>query len=90
MQIMYRSTRSSAFRVTASQAVLQGLAPDGGLFVPEEIPHLSVDWNTMSAQTYQETALQIMSLLLTDYTREELEGCIEKAYDSKFDIPQIT
>ena len=90
MQIMYRSTRSSDFRVTASQAVLQGLAPDGGLFVPEKLPRCAGDWNALASQTYQETALQIMSLLLTDYTQEELQGCIDRAYDSKFDIPQIT
>lgn len=90
MQIMYRSTRSSELRVTASQAVLQGLAPDGGLFVPEKIPHFTPDWTAMAAQSYQETALQVMSLLLTDYTQEELRNCIDRAYDSKFDIPQIT
>ena len=90
MQIMYRSTRSSDFRVTASQAVLQGLAPDGGLFVPEKLPRCAGDWNALASQSYQETALQIMSLLLTDYTQEELQGCIDRAYDSKFDIPQIT
>ena len=90
MQIMYRSTRSSDFRVTASQAVLQGLAPDGGLFVPEKLPRYTGDWDVLASQTYQETALQIMSLLLTDYTQEELQGCIDRAYDSKFDIPQIT
>lgn len=90
MQIMYRSTRSDKLRVTASQAVLQGLAPDGGLFVPEEIPRYTGDFGTLAQQTYQETALQIMSLFLTDYTKEELGACIERAYDEKFDIPQIT
>ena len=89
MQIMYRSTRSSELKVTASQAVLQGLAPDGGLFVPEKLPRLSGDWKALAGQSYQETALQIMSLLLTDYTQEELKNCIDRAYDSKFDIPQI-
>ncbi len=90
MQIMYRSTRDSSIRVTASQAVLQGLAPDGGLFVPEEMPHFDGNWEALSGWDYRETALQIMSLFLTDYTQEELKGCIEKAYDSKFDIPEIT
>ena len=90
MQIMYRSTRSPELRVTASQAVLQGLAPDGGLFVPEKLPRYPQDWEVLSAQSYQETALQVMRLLLTDYTEEELRNCIDRAYDSKFDIPQIT
>ena len=41
MNLMYRSTRDSENRVTASQAVLQGLSSDGGLFVPETLPVLS-------------------------------------------------
>ena len=57
MQIMYRSTRDSSIRVTASQAVLQGLAPDGGLFVPEEMPHFDGNWEALSGWDYRETAL---------------------------------
>ncbi len=89
-QIRYTSTRNRGISVTASQAVLQGLAPDGGLFVPETIPHYAGSFEKLSGQSYQETALEIMSMLLTDYTREELEQCIRSAYDSKFDIPEIT
>ena len=90
MQIMYRSTRNAGLRATASQAVLQGLAPDGGLFIPEEIPHYEGSWESLAVQTYQETAMQIMSAFLTDYTQQELKQCIDRAYDSKFDIPEIT
>ncbi len=90
MQIMYRSTRSSQIRATASEAILQGLAPDGGLYVPEELPRYTKSLETLAGQTYQETALDIMSLFLTDFTQEELKTCIDRAYDSKFDIPQIT
>ena len=90
MQIMYRSTRSSSLRVTASQAILQGLAPDGGLFVPESLPKLDPDWDRLAGLDYRETAMEVMRLLLTDYTDEELSACIRAAYDSKFDIPEIT
>lgn len=89
MQIFYKSTRNSDLRVTASQAILQGLAPDGGLFVPETIPSFDGTWEKLADQTYQETAYQVMRLLLTDYTREELQSCIARAYDDKFDTPQI-
>ena len=72
--IMYKSTRNSDLRVTSSQAILQGLAPDGGLFVPEKLPVWDGDFRKLSEQSYQETAYQIMRLLLTDYTEEELKS----------------
>ena len=54
MDILYRSTRGNAETVTASQAILKGLADDGGLFVPERIPALDVDMDTLAGMTYQE------------------------------------
>lgn len=89
MNLYYKSTRDSSLRVTASQAVLMGLAPDGGLFVPEEIPSLGVDLERLSSMTYQETALEVLKHFLADYTEEELRDCISKAYDEKFDTEVI-
>lgn len=89
MDIMYRSTRNSALKASASQAILQGLAPDGGLFVPDSIPSYDGDWEALSRQDYRTTAYQIMSLFLTDFTEEELNSCISQAYDKKFDTPLI-
>lgn len=83
MDLYYQSTRDSSLRVTASQAVLQGLAPDGGLFVPGKIPELGVELPRLASMTYQETALAVMKQFLTDYTEEELKDCIRKAYDNK-------
>lgn len=88
-QIMYKSTRNSDLRVTASQAILQGLAPDGGLFVPEVLPGWDGDIDILPEQSYKQTAYQVMRLLLTDYTEDELKSCIDKAYDSKFDDPRL-
>ncbi len=89
MEIYYRSTRGHGEQVTASQAILQGLSADGGLFVPTEIPKLDTDMKTLSEMTYQELAYEVMSKFLTDFTEEELKSCIEKAYDSKFDVVEI-
>ncbi len=89
MNLMYRSTRDSSNRVTASQAVLQGLSSDGGLFVPESVPVLQMTMEELSKLSYRETAYEVMKLFLTDYTEEELRDCIDKAYDSKFDTPEI-
>ena len=89
MELFYKSTRDSGVRVTASQAILQGLSEDGGLFVPETVPSFDVSMKELAEMTYQETAYAVMSRFLTDFTEEELKECIEKAYDSKFDLPQI-
>ena len=89
MQIMYKSTRGGAEEVTASQAVLNGLAPDGGLYVPTSIPELTVSIEDLAAMDYRQTAYEVMRLFLTDYTEEELKTCIENAYDSKFDTEEI-
>ena len=89
MDLYYQSTRDSSLRVTASQAVLQGLAPDGGLFVPGKIPELGVELPRLASMTYQETALAVMKQFLTDYTEEELKDCIRKAYDDKFDTEAV-
>ncbi len=89
MDLFYTSTRDGSVRVKASQAILQGLSPEGGLFVPEEIPALDRSLEELAGMTYRETAYEVMKLFLTDFTREELLHCIESAYDSKFDTPEI-
>ena len=87
--LFYRSTRSKNETVKASEAILKGLANDGGLFVPESIPALDKSLEELSQMTYQETAYEVMKLFLTDFTEEELKDCINKAYDSKFDTEVI-
>ena len=89
MDLIYTSTRNSDEKATASQAILKGLAGDGGLFVPDSLPKLDVDMDTLAKMSYQETAYEVMKLFLTDFTEEELKSCIAKAYDSKFDTEEI-
>lgn len=89
MDLIYRSTRNKEEKVTASEAILKGLAKDGGLYVPSEIPKLSVTLEALTKMSYQETAYAVMAEFLTDFTKEELESCISKAYDSKFDTEEI-
>ena len=89
MVLLYGSTRGGETGVTASQAVLKGLADDGGLYVPERIPTLDVTMDELAGMTYQETAYAVMKQFLTDYTEEELKYCISHAYDEKFDTEEI-
>ena len=89
MDIMYKSTRGNGNEVTASQAIIQGLADDGGLYVPVNIPGLPVSLSELAGKSYKETAFLIMREFLTDYTEDELKRCINSAYDSKFDTETI-
>ena len=88
-ELLYNSTRDKHNVVTASQAILKGIAEDGGLYVPQTIPTLTFDWQTLAEQSYQEVALLILSQFLTDFTEVELKECIAKAYDEKFDVLEI-
>ena len=89
MDILYKSTRGGGKPVTASEAILKGLADDGGLFVPERIPAFDRKPEEFAGLTYAETAYEVMKLYLTDYTEEELKDCIARAYDDKFDTEKI-
>lgn len=89
MAILYANTRDASEKVTASQAILNGLAKHGGLYVPTEIPKLDIPVEELAKMSYQETAYEVMSRFLTDFTEEELKNCIDRAYDSKFDTPEI-
>ncbi|MCR5107970.1 MAG: threonine synthase [Lachnospiraceae bacterium] len=89
MDILYKSTRSDTEGITASKAILKGLADDGGLFVPDRIPELKVSPSELKDMDYKATAYEVMRLFLTDYSEEELKSCIERAYDEKFDDKDI-
>ena len=85
----YISTRSKDHVLLASQAIIKGMAEDGGLFVPAEIPPIDTDLDTLSRMDYKTLAFYIMSKYLTDFTQEELKTCIDLAYNEKFDTPFI-
>lgn len=89
MEVLYKSTRGSEGKVKASEAILKGLADDGGLFVPDHIPALDMPLTELAKLSYQEVAYEVMKLYLTNFTREELETCIKRAYDDKFDTQEI-
>ena len=67
MELLYKSTRSADKTVTASYAILKGLAEDGGLFVPTSFPKLDVSIDRLADMSYQEVAYEVMKLFLTDF-----------------------
>jgi threonine synthase len=85
----YSSTRGGKEKLRASEAILKGLAADGGLFMPERIPEFDFDLYSLKESSYQEVAYEVMKLFLDDYSKEELLYCIENAYDNKFDTKNI-
>ena len=89
MELIYRSTRNANETATASEAILKGLANEGGLFVPDSIPALDVSLTDLAQMNYQQVAYEVMKLMFTDFTEEELKHCINSAYDKKFDTPEI-
>ena len=83
------STRGAA-AVSESTAILRGLAPDGGLYVPQTFPHFSLDEiAALSALDYQARALTILQKFLPDFTADELKNAIAGAYGTGFDDAQI-
>ncbi|MEG0352912.1 MAG: threonine synthase [Cellulosilyticaceae bacterium] len=85
----YTSTRKKGQKLTAAQAVLQGISQDGGLFVPTSMPQIDFKLEDLMPLSYKEIAYRVMRLFFDDLTEEELKSCIDKAYDSKFDDEAI-
>ncbi len=84
------STRGAS-AVTASQAILRGLAPDRGLYVPAMFPPVTLDKIAkMADMTYTQRAVAVLKLYLEDFSIQEIEAAVQAAYDeSKFDDPAI-
>lgn len=87
--MLYFSTRNEKEKVTASQAISRGLAPDGGLYVPEKLPQLTLeDVKALGEKDYRGRALEIMKLFLDEFSEEELADMVTKAYGENFDTPE--
>lgn len=86
MEKVYHSTRSTAERAGASEAIARGLAPDGGLYVPAFLDEVHFDLEALKDLSYPDLAETILSAFL-DFDQEQLDACIDGAYKSgKFDI----
>ncbi|MBR3753553.1 MAG: threonine synthase [Clostridia bacterium] len=79
--MMYTSTRDNSVKVTAAQAIANGISKDGGLFVPTEIPTLTLDeLNELVGMDYQGRAVKVLGKYLSDFTAQELTDCVSGAY----------
>ncbi|MBR4320307.1 MAG: threonine synthase [Oscillospiraceae bacterium] len=80
----YKSTRDSSLQVTSAAAIAQGISADGGLFIPSEIPTMTMDeLKALADMTYAERANVVFGKFLTDFTPEEIAYCTSNAYNTK-------
>ncbi|MBM7854857.1 threonine synthase [Desulfohalotomaculum tongense] len=89
--MQYISTRGQTGRVQSAQAIKQGIAPDGGLFVPENlVPITEEKLRQLVGSDYRQLAREILTKYLTDYTEDEVQACVTGAYsEERFDHPDI-
>lgn len=89
--MFYTSTRDKSIKVTAATAIAKGISSDGGLFVPTEIPSISLDdIKRFSSLSYIDRAKEVLKLYLTDFSEEELSMCVEGAYiEGKFSSEKV-
>ncbi len=86
----YQSTRNDALRATAAQAILQGLAPDGGLYTMPSLQDIPLDWRAVLKQDTPGMAGEILTALLPSFSREEMDALVHAAYAGKFETPDLT
>lgn len=83
--MIYESTRQSNHKVAASEAIVKGIAEDGGLYCSLDYNNVKLDWELIKTGNYQDVAYEVMKHYLSDFTEIELKNCISNAYDSGFE-----
>ena len=90
MKTFYHSTRSADEAVTSKQAILTGIAPDGGLYVSDQLGQEKLALSDVVTSGYHAIARNVLSVLLSDYTADEISSCVAGAYAENFDTPLVT
>ena len=86
----YVSTREGKTGITASQAIVRGLAPDGGLYVPDEMPRIGLDFiRGLCGMDYRDRAVAVLRLFLEEFPEDELAAIAEASYGENFDVPAV-
>ena len=86
----YESTRNSNVKVTSKEAIINGLSQEGGLYVYLDLDTIRVNLEKICQQSYIENAIDLLQLVLPDFSKEEISYCVHAAYDDHFDTPEIT
>lgn len=88
--ISYISTRNSAHKVSSSKAILSGQAPDGGLYIPENIEDIKADYHDIINKDFRGMARAVWNIFFPDYGEELISKLVERSYEGKFSAPEIT
>ncbi len=86
----YHSTRSHEAPLTSKEAIRRGIAPDGGLYVSDELGCTQIPLAGLSEMGYLNLAREVLAALLTDYAPEEIAACVSEAYEETFADAEIT
>ena len=86
----YHSTRGRTLSCSSKVAIRTGIAPDGGLFVSDELGTQQVDISSLADKSYFEIAQDVLGMLLNDYTAEEISACVDEAYRGTFASEEVT
>lgn len=86
--IKYVSSRNKQEAVSSHEAVIHGLAEDGGLYTPDHISQKILPQEILNS-SYPEIAAKIIGTLLDDYSAAEINACVHGAYDTHFDTKEI-
>lgn len=81
----YISTRGQAEPCSVTHAILQGIAEDGGLYVPERFPDTQFDWEKLAGYSYAELAQYVLAPFLPEFSEAELADCLKEAYEGPFE-----
>lgn len=86
----YHSTRSRSAQLSAKEAIRRGIAPDGGLYVSDELGQSKIDLEGLANKDYFELAREVLGTLLPDYTADEIAACVDEAYGNTFASDEVT
>lgn len=86
----YHSTRSRTAQLSAKEAIRRGIAPDGGLYVSDELGQSKIDLEGLANKDYFELAREVLGTLLPNYTADEIAACVDEAYGSTFASDEVT
>lgn len=85
--MVYYSTRNHKIFRKPSEAIVEGIAPDGGLYLPEQFPAFPLE--KLVTMSGADISVEILSLLLDDFTKAELATLVHAAYDESFENGEI-
>lgn len=88
--IKYISTRDPEHKVSSSRAILSGQAPDGGLYIPESLGDIRIDYHDVIDNDFKGMARRVWNLFFDDYGEDSISDLVERSYTGKFSSPEIT